>query len=171
MRGLLMRASAATTSRVQLDSPRLTISATALSMICSRRFSGDMRCARFLTGMDLRAPHVNSSQNHSTPCQSRLSQPDSRPLAAIAEGNSLERRVLKILQMVETGSTFAIRDLAAELRLSPAYLQRLFKRETGICMGEWLSEQRLRRAAYLLSNSFLSIKEIPYAIGCEHTSS
>jgi transcriptional regulator GlxA family with amidase domain len=38
-------------------------------------------------------------------------------------------------------------------------------------MGEWLSEQRLRRAAYLLSNSFLSIKEIPYAIGCEHTSS
>ena len=53
-----MRASAATTSRVQLDSPRLTMSATALSMICSRRFSGDMRCARFLTGMALRSPHV-----------------------------------------------------------------------------------------------------------------
>jgi hypothetical protein len=56
MSGLLMRASAATTSSVQLDSPRLTMSATALSMICSRRFSGDMRCARFFTGMELISP-------------------------------------------------------------------------------------------------------------------
>lgn len=85
--------------------------------------------------------------------------------------DSLERRVLKILEMVETGTTYAIRDLAAEFRLSPAYLQRLFKNETGICMSEWLSEQRLQRAAYLLSNSFLSIKEITHAIGYEHTSS
>jgi AraC-like DNA-binding protein len=84
---------------------------------------------------------------------------------------SLERRVLKILDMVEAGTTFVIRDLAAEFRLSPAYLQRLFKNETGICMGEWLSEQRLQRAAYLLSNSYLSIKEITHTIGYEHTSS
>jgi AraC-like DNA-binding protein len=85
--------------------------------------------------------------------------------------NSLERRVLKILEMVETGTSYAIRDFAAEFRLSPAHLQRLFKNETGICLGEWLSEQRLQRAAYLLSNSFLSIKEITHAIGYEHTSS
>jgi AraC-like DNA-binding protein len=85
--------------------------------------------------------------------------------------NSLERRVLKILEMVEAGTTFAVRDLAAEFHLSPAYLQRLFKHETGIRMGEWLSEQRLQRAAYLLSNSYLSIKEITHAVGYEHTSS
>src|ERR1700685_4353837 len=85
--------------------------------------------------------------------------------------DSLERRVLKILELVEAGTTFAIRDLAAESRLSPAYLQRLFKNETGICMGGWLSEQRLQRAAYLLSNSYLSIKAITHAIGYEHTSS
>jgi AraC-like DNA-binding protein len=89
----------------------------------------------------------------------------------LLKDSSLERRVLRILEMVETGTTFAIRDLAAEFRLSPAYLQRLFKHETGICMGEWLSEQRLQRAAYLLSNSYLSIKEITHAIGYEHTSS
>jgi AraC-like DNA-binding protein len=89
----------------------------------------------------------------------------------LLKDNSLERRVLRIVEMVETGSTFAIRDLAAEFRLSPAYLQRLFKHETGICMGEWLSEQRLQRAAYLLSNSYLSIKEITHAVGYEHTSS
>lgn len=89
----------------------------------------------------------------------------------LLKDSSLERRVLRVLEMVEAGTTFAIRDLAAEFRLSPAYLQRLFKHETGICMGEWLSEQRLQRAAYLLSNSYLSIKEITHAVGYEHTSS
>jgi AraC-like DNA-binding protein len=84
---------------------------------------------------------------------------------------ALERRVLRIVEMVEYGGTFAIRELAAELHLSPSYLQRLFKHETGICMGEWLSEQRLQRAAHLLSNSYLSIKEITHAVGYEHTSS
>src|ERR1700744_1135044 len=89
----------------------------------------------------------------------------------LLKDSSLERRVLRVLEMVEAGTTFAIRDLAAEFRLSPAYLQRLFKHETGICMGEWLGEQRLQRAAYLLSNSYLSIKEITHAVGYEHTSS
>jgi AraC-like DNA-binding protein len=89
----------------------------------------------------------------------------------LLKDDSLDRRVFKILEMVEAGATFAIRNLAAESRLSPAYLQRLFKSQTGICMGEWLSEQRLQRAAYLLSNSHLSIKEITHAIGYEHTSS
>ena len=89
----------------------------------------------------------------------------------LLKDSSLERRVLRVLEMVEAGATYAVRDLAAEFRLSPAYLQRLFKHETGICMGEWLSEQRLQRAAYLLSNSYLSIKEITHAVGYEHTSS
>jgi AraC-like DNA-binding protein len=83
---------------------------------------------------------------------------------------SSERRVHELLDRVEAG-TFAIRALAAEFRLSPAYLQRLFKKETGIRLGEWLSEQRLRRAAHLLSSSYLSIKEIAHAAGYEHTSS
>jgi AraC-like DNA-binding protein len=96
---------------------------------------------------------------------------DSAVSLMLLKDNSLERRVLKILEMVDAGTTFAIRELAAELHLSPAYLQRLFKHETGICMGEWLSEKRLQRAAYLLSNSYLSIKEITHAVGYEHTSS
>ena len=97
--------------------------------------------------------------------------PDAALSLMLLRDSLLERRVLRILQLVETGTTFAIRELAAELHLSPAYLQRLFKHETGVCMGEWLSEQRLQRAAYLLSNSYLSIKEITHAVGYEHTSS
>jgi AraC-like DNA-binding protein len=82
-----------------------------------------------------------------------------------------ERRVQRVVEMVESGAVFTVRDLAAEFHLSPSYLQRLFKSQTGVCMGEWLSEQRLRRAAYLLSNSYLSIKAISHAAGYEHTSS
>jgi AraC-like DNA-binding protein len=82
-----------------------------------------------------------------------------------------EKRVLRVVEMVKSGMTYAVRDLAAEFHLSPSYLQRLFKHQTGVRMGEWLTEQRLRRAAYLLSTSYLSIKEITHAVGYEHTSS
>ncbi len=83
----------------------------------------------------------------------------------------LEGRVGKILRMVESGTTFTIRDLALEFNLSPSYLQRLFKHQTGVCMGEWINEQRLQRAAHLLANSYMSVKEIAHTIGYEHASS
>jgi two-component system, response regulator YesN len=82
-----------------------------------------------------------------------------------------EGRVQKILRMVESGATLTIRDLALEFHLSPSYLQRLFKHQTGVCMGEWLSEQRLQRAAHLLANSYMSVKEIAHNVGYEHASS
>jgi AraC-like DNA-binding protein len=90
-----------------------------------------------------------------------------RPLAP----TMLEGRMRKILEMVESGTAFKIRDLAVECNLSPWYLQRLFKHQTGVCMGEWLSEQRMQRAAHLLANSYMSVKEIAYSIGYEHASS
>jgi AraC-like DNA-binding protein len=83
----------------------------------------------------------------------------------------LEGRVGKILRMVESGTTFTIRDLALEFNLSPSYLQRLFKHQTGVCIGEWISEQRLQRAAHLLTNSYLSVKEIAHNVGYGHASS
>ena len=82
-----------------------------------------------------------------------------------------EARVQKILRMVQAGAPFTVRDLAFEFHLSPSYLQRLFKRQTGVAMGEWLSEQRLQRAAHLLANSYMSVKEIAHSVGYEHASS
>jgi two-component system, response regulator YesN len=82
-----------------------------------------------------------------------------------------ERRVQKILRMAESGATLTIRDLALEFHLSPSYLQRLFKHQTGTCMGEWLNDQRLQRAAQLLASSYMSVKEIAHNVGYEHASS
>ena len=80
-------------------------------------------------------------------------------------------RVRKIVQLVESEARFTVQDWAHEFHLTPPYLQRLFRRQTGISMGEWLNEQKLQHAADLLSNSHMSVKEIAYAVGYEHTSS
>jgi AraC-like DNA-binding protein len=82
-----------------------------------------------------------------------------------------EWRVQKIFELVGCGAAYTIRDLARQLRLSPSYLQRLFKQETSLRLGEWLTEQRLQRAAHLLQHSYLSVKEITHTVGYEHVSS
>ena|SRR5258708_3648622 len=82
--------------------------------------------------------------------------------------SAAERRVL---EMLESGVAYNIGDLAARLHLSPSHLQRIFKREAGVRLGEWLIVQRMHEAAYLLANSYLSVKEIACAAGYEHVSS
>ena len=85
--------------------------------------------------------------------------------------NTMEDRVGKVLEMVGSATTFTVRDLALELQLSPSHLQRLFKHQTGVSIGEWLIEQRLQRAADLLAHSYMSVKEIAHSVGYEHASS
>jgi AraC-like DNA-binding protein len=80
-------------------------------------------------------------------------------------------RVQKIVEVVGCGAAYTIRELALQFRLSPSYLQRLFKQETGVRLGEWLTEQRLQRAAHLLKHSYMSVKEITHTVGYEHVSS
>lgn len=89
-------------------------------------------------------------------------------LSRTAVRSEVQRRVLV---MIESGIAYNIGDLAAGLHLSASHLQRLFKRETGTRMGEWLIELRLHKAAYLLENSYLSVKEVARSAGYEHVSS
>ena len=90
------------------------------------------------------------------------------PQRRAAGRSAVEVRVLKT---IESGTAYKITDLASQLRMSTSHLQRLFKRETGVRIGEWLITQRLQKAAYLLTNSYLSVKEIARAAGYEHMSS
>ena len=50
--------------------------------------------------------------------------------------------------------------MAREINVSVSHLNRLFRAETGLAPLRFLREARLRRAADLLRNSFLSVKEI-----------
>jgi AraC-like DNA-binding protein len=115
-------------------------------------------------------PHASLARRASL--NASLPEPSVAPASSQQSPPALpEERVRRIQGIVESGRTFTIRDLALELNLSPAYLQRLFKLQTGLCMGEWLSERRLQRAAQLLAGSYMSVKEIAHAVGYEHSSS
>lgn len=82
-----------------------------------------------------------------------------------------EGRVLKILERIQSEPLCRIQDLAREFNLSHSHLEHLFKQQTGIPLGQLLTEQRLRRAACLLSQTNMRIKEIAQTVGYEHTSS
>jgi transcriptional regulator GlxA family with amidase domain len=82
-----------------------------------------------------------------------------------------ERRLRRVLERIEAGPPRSVSELANEVRLSPAHLQRLFKQETGVHISALLSENRLRMAAHLLSTTDMEIKEIAYLAGYQHHSS
>jgi AraC-like DNA-binding protein len=84
---------------------------------------------------------------------------------------AVSARLRVVIEMVQSGLAFTSRDLAARIQVTPSRLRRLFKHETGLCLGEWLVEQRLQRAAHLLVNSHMSVKEITHSVGYEHSSS
>ena len=50
--------------------------------------------------------------------------------------------------------------VARNLGISPSYLSRLFKKETGICLQDYINDVRLERAANLLIYSEESIPKI-----------
>ena len=80
-------------------------------------------------------------------------------------------RLRKVLQMIASDSPQKIQDLALECNLSESHLQHLFKESTGLGLGRLLADQRMQRAANLLGQTNLSIKEIAWTVGYEHTSS
>lgn len=80
-------------------------------------------------------------------------------------------RLRKVLQMIASDSPQKIQALALECNLSESHLQHLFKESTGLGLGRMLADQRMQRAAKLLAQTNLSIKEIAWTVGYEHTSS
>src|SRR6266404_30791 len=54
-----------------------------------------------------------------------------------------ERRLRRVLEMIESEPSRSVRELALEVRLSPAHLQRLFKQRTGVLIGGLVAEARL----------------------------
>src|SRR5215469_6761860 len=82
-----------------------------------------------------------------------------------------EWRLQKVLQSIESQLPHTVRELAEQVHLSPAHLQRLFKNETGVHISDLLSERRLTLAAKLLTTTDMEIKEVAYIVGYGHPSS
>ncbi|WP_438448728.1 response regulator transcription factor [Gorillibacterium sp. sgz5001074] len=60
--------------------------------------------------------------------------------------------------------------LAATVFLNPAYLSRLFRKETGVSLTEFIQEVKLEHAMKLLAHSNLKVGSVAEAIGYTHFS-
>lgn len=61
-----------------------------------------------------------------------------------------------------------IADLAQQAGLSPSHFTRLFRRDTGMTPCRYHQALRLRRAAVLLTQTALSIREVMAQVGINH---
>lgn len=59
----------------------------------------------------------------------------------------------------------SVEQLARAVNMSPSYLTRLFRQQTGRSPGCFVRELRLRRAYELMQTTFLSVKEVMAAVG------
>jgi AraC-like DNA-binding protein/ligand-binding sensor protein len=63
------------------------------------------------------------------------------------------------------GEKIGLEEIAAEVNLSPAYLSRIFKEETGTSFSSYLAGLRVERAKYLLRNTDDTLLSIALDVG------
>jgi len=63
-----------------------------------------------------------------------------------------------------------LEEVASTLNVTPQYLSKVFKEDTGITFKEYLTELRIEMSKTLLRNGELSIKDICYKVGYNDTS-
>ena len=84
------------------------------------------------------------------------------------EKSELQSRLVpNILRMMEEnlGGTLRVEDIARQTNYSRAYVFREFKRATGKSLMAYYNERRIRRAAELVAEGTLSVREIAERLG------
>lgn len=67
-------------------------------------------------------------------------------------------------------SNFSLEQLADMVNVNPSYLSRLFKKECNITISQFVRNQKIREAKWMLENSSLPIVEISESLGFEYNS-
>lgn len=75
------------------------------------------------------------------------------------------RHVLRTVDVLLSDPTLTVERLASAVSLTPARLRQLMDRHVGQSPRQYLATKRLMRAEYLLTHTFLSIKQITVAVG------
>ena len=75
--------------------------------------------------------------------------------------------VQKVKAIVEQrlGEELSREELASAVYLNPAYLSRLFRKETGMVLTDYILQEKMRRASDLLATTDLSVSEIGSRLG------
>jgi transcriptional regulator GlxA family with amidase domain len=80
-------------------------------------------------------------------------------------------RIRKVLEFLERDPAKSVPELASLVNLSSSRLGHLFKIHMGVDLSHFLANERLEKAADLLRQTELSIKEIAAIVGYHHSSS
>jgi len=78
-----------------------------------------------------------------------------------------DTRIGHVVGLIELrfAEPYSVAELARSVNMSPSYLTRLFRSQTGRAPARFLREVRLRRAYELVQTTFLTIKEVMAAVG------
>jgi transcriptional regulator GlxA family with amidase domain len=76
-----------------------------------------------------------------------------------------DRRIRHVVNLVHLNPRLRTSDLAAEVGLSPAHLERRFKAEIGKTITDYSRELRLDTAQKLLVTTFQTEQEIALSVG------
>jgi len=80
-------------------------------------------------------------------------------------GGDRRIRHLEKLFAGDLSHDWSLDEMAERVNISTSHLGRLFRLQTGISPKEYLRQRRLERAARLLRETFLTVKEIRLATG------
>ncbi|MCI8985328.1 MAG: helix-turn-helix transcriptional regulator [Lachnospiraceae bacterium] len=64
-------------------------------------------------------------------------------------------------------SSLSIKELADHVYLTPTYLSNLFKKSTGLTIGQYLVDVRIRKAKWLMKEPKLKFYQIASMVGYE----
>lgn len=81
----------------------------------------------------------------------------------LSDGDDTEKSALivrKIFELVKENRAITREELASQVFLSPDYMAKVFKKETGKRISDYLSEVRLQEAKCLLTDTTRSISDI-----------
>jgi transcriptional regulator GlxA family with amidase domain len=79
----------------------------------------------------------------------------------------MDPRVDRVIALLQENISVphSLSDLASSVNLSPWRFSHVFKAETGLSPMQYLKARRSKQAGYLLTTTFLSIKEIRVKVG------
>lgn len=80
-------------------------------------------------------------------------------------------RIRKVLELLQHDPAKSVPELADLVNLSSSRLGHLFKLQMGVDLSHFLANERLGKAAELLQETELSVKEIAVRVGYHHSSS
>lgn len=96
-----------------------------------------------------------------------LTQISTMTLSEERRHNQSSELITRAVKMVHEhyAENISLNQVAAELNITPFYLSKLVKKQTGKTFTDYLVQCRIGRAQELLTQGQLSIKEITYAVG------